>query len=67
MGRVIHFEIHADDPDRAQRFYTRSSAGRPALGGPMDYRLLTTGPDDQVGINGAVLRRQGPGPRRARR
>ena len=22
MGRVIHFEIQAADPDRAERFYT---------------------------------------------
>ena len=63
MGRVIHFEIHADDPERAQRFYTGVFGWTAQhFGGPMDYRLLTTGPDDQVGINGAVLKRQGPGP-----
>jgi predicted enzyme related to lactoylglutathione lyase len=60
MGRVIHFEIHAEDPDRAEGFYTRVfgwTAQR--YGGPVDYRLLTTGGDDQPGINGAVLQRQG--------
>ena len=63
MGRVIHFEIHADDPDRAQRFYTDVFGWNAQhFGGPMDYRLLTTGPDDQVGINGAVLKRQGAAP-----
>jgi uncharacterized protein len=63
MGRVIHFEIHADDPERAQRFYTGVFGWNAQhFGGPMDYRLLTTGSDDQVGINGAVLKRQGPGP-----
>jgi predicted enzyme related to lactoylglutathione lyase len=63
MGRVIHFEIHAEDPDRAERFYT-SVFGWSAehYGGPVDYRVLTTGPDDQAGINGAVLKRQGPAP-----
>src|SRR3954452_5285598 len=60
MGRVIHFEIHAEDPDRAQRFYTTVFGwNAQAYGGPVDYRLLTTGPDDQPGINGALLRRQG--------
>ena len=63
MGRVIHFEIHAEDPDRAQRFYTDVFGWNAQhFGGPMDYRLLTTGPDDQVGINGAVLKRQGAAP-----
>ncbi|MEA2384799.1 MAG: uncharacterized protein QOH72_4770 [Solirubrobacteraceae bacterium] len=63
MGRVIHFEIHAADPDRAQRFYTGVFGWNAQhFGGPMDYRLLTTGPDDQPGINGAILQRQGPDP-----
>jgi uncharacterized protein len=61
MGRVIHFEIHAADPDRAERFYTGLfgwTAER--YGGPVDYRLLTTGPDDAPGINGAIVERRGP-------
>jgi len=63
MGRVIHFEIHADDTDRAERFYTGLFGwAAQRYGGPVDYRLLSTGSDDQVGINGAILRRQGPGP-----
>jgi predicted enzyme related to lactoylglutathione lyase len=63
MGRVIHFEIHAADTDRAERFYTEVfgwSAQR--IGGPVDYRLLTTGSDDRAGINGAILERRGPAP-----
>jgi predicted enzyme related to lactoylglutathione lyase len=63
MGRVIHFEIHAADTDRAERFYTEVfgwSAQR--IGGPVDYRLLTTGPDEQAGVNGAILERRGPAP-----
>src|SRR3954466_7412493 len=63
MGRVIHFEIHADDPERAQRFYTGVFGWNAQhFGGPMDYRLLTRGPDDEIGINGAVLKRQGAAP-----
>jgi len=27
--------------------------------GPQDYWLITTGPDDELGINGALMRRQG--------
>jgi uncharacterized protein len=63
MGRVIHFEIHAADTDRAERFYTEVFGwGVQRYGGPVDYRLLTTGPADQPGIDGAILARQGPGP-----
>jgi predicted enzyme related to lactoylglutathione lyase len=63
MGRVIHFEIHADDPNRAERFYTELFGWTvERMGGPVDYRLLTTGPDDRPGINGAILQRQGPRP-----
>jgi uncharacterized protein len=63
MARVIHFEIHAADPDRAERFYSGVFGWNAQhYGGPMDYRLMTTGPDDETGINGAILRRQGAGP-----
>jgi predicted enzyme related to lactoylglutathione lyase len=63
MGRVIHFEIHAEDVDRAERFYTEVFGwGVQRYGGPMDYRLLSTGSDEQIGINGALLKRQGPAP-----
>src|SRR3954452_7286916 len=63
MGRVIHFEIHAADPERAQRFYTGVFGWNAQhFGGPMDYRLRTTGRDDEIGITGAVLKRQGAAP-----
>jgi uncharacterized protein len=63
MGRVIHFEIHAADPDRAERFYSGVFGWNAQhYGGPVDYRLLSTGPDDELGINGAILRRQGDAP-----
>jgi predicted enzyme related to lactoylglutathione lyase len=60
MPRVIHFEIQADNPDRAIKFY------REVLGweftkwdGPMPYWLIKTGPDSQPGINGGLLPRRG--------
>ena len=60
MARVIHFEIHAGDTERAERFYTGVFGWTvQRYGGPMDYRLVTTGPDDRPGINGAILARQG--------
>jgi predicted enzyme related to lactoylglutathione lyase len=63
MGRVIHFEIHAADPDRAVAFYTGVFGWKvEKAGGPVDYWLVTTGPDGEAGINGAILRRMGSEP-----
>jgi len=60
MPRVIHFEIHAENPERAIRFYES------VLGwtfkkwdGPQDYWMITTGPQEQPGINGGMIRRMG--------
>jgi predicted enzyme related to lactoylglutathione lyase len=61
MGRVVHFEIHATDPDRAERFYKRVFAWdiRRTEAAPVDYRLITTGPEGEPGINGAIVARRG--------
>jgi predicted enzyme related to lactoylglutathione lyase len=59
MPRVVHFEIHAGDPERAKRFYERVFGWKIVRYGPQEYWLVTTGPDDQPGINGGLLRRQG--------
>ena len=60
MPRVVHFEIHAADPDRAVNFYQKLFGWNfQKWEGPMDYWLVTTGPDDQPGINGGLMRRQG--------
>ncbi|WP_226658887.1 VOC family protein [Pseudalkalibacillus hwajinpoensis] len=65
MGRLVHFEIHVDDMDRAKHFYGEvfgwtfedwsEYAGMPYFG-------VITGGDDQPGINGALMQRQGPPP-----
>lgn len=59
-GRVVHFEIHAADPDRAERFYRRvfDWQVRRWDDAPVDYRLVTTGDDDETGINGAIVKRR---------
>lgn len=61
MARVVHFEIHADEPERALEFYEA------ALGwefskweGPGEYWLIKTGPDSEPGINGGLMRRKAP-------
>ena len=59
MPRIVHFEIYADDVDRASKFYTELFGweinkwdGLPQ----MDYRLVTTG-QDAPGIDGSITGR----------
>lgn len=60
MPRVIHFEIHAEQPERAIQFY------KGLLGwefnrwdGPMPYWLIKTGPPTEPGIDGGLVQRRG--------
>lgn len=65
MGRVVHFEIHVDDMERAKKFYGEVSgwtfedwsdyAGTPYFG-------AVTGDSKEMGINGALMKRQGASP-----
>ncbi|CAM3425692.1 VOC family protein [Paenibacillus lupini] len=65
MGRVIHFEIHVDDVERAKKFYGEvfgwtfedwsDYAGMPYFG-------AVTGDAEAMGINGALMKRMGPAP-----
>jgi len=61
MPRVIHFEIHATDPERAVRFYSGAFGWSfQKYDGPMAYWLITTGSEGEPGIDGGLLQRQGP-------
>lgn len=59
MPRVVHFEIHADDPQRAVTFYENVFGWETqAWGEEQNYWLVSTGPDDEPGINGGIIQRQ---------
>jgi predicted enzyme related to lactoylglutathione lyase len=61
MPRVIHFEVHADDLDRASQFYSDLFGWQfQTWDGPFEYRMIVTGPDDSPVINGGMVRRQQP-------
>lgn len=63
MPRPIHFEIHADDPDRAVAFYKGLFGWEfTKWEGPMEYWLVTTGKDPEPGIDGGLMKRMGPAP-----
>ena len=61
MPRVVHFELPADDPQRAVGFYEKVFGWTiTKWEGPFDYWLVTTGSDDELGINGAITPRMVP-------
>jgi predicted enzyme related to lactoylglutathione lyase len=58
MPRVVHFEICADRPDRAVEFYQNVFGWEiRRWDGPLEYWLITTGDDDEPGINGGLVHR----------
>ncbi|NIM19690.1 MAG: VOC family protein [Candidatus Latescibacteria bacterium] len=62
MPRPVHFEIPADNVDRAANFYRQVFDWElQKWEGPMEYWLVNTGPSDQPGINGGLMPRQNPG------
>ena len=57
MAKIVHFEIPVDDPDRATSFYRDAFGWELAGFGDMAYWLVTAGPDDEPGANGALIGR----------
>ncbi len=56
MSKVVHFEIPADDPARAAKFYEDVFGWKiEKWEGNFDYWLVKTGEDDEPGINGAIM------------
>jgi uncharacterized protein len=68
MGRVVHFEIHADDLARARTFYETVFGWKIEKWDGLDYWVVKTGASDDVtegewpGIDGGLLQRQGKPP-----
>lgn len=65
MNRVIHFEIPADNIERARKFYQKVFGWKINIVSDMDYTLFQTGPTDEKGmtqekgfINGGMMKRQ---------
>lgn len=62
-NRLAHFEIHADDPERAIAFYTTVFGWeiKKWEGGQMEYWMVMTGKQDEPGgINGGLVKRPAP-------
>jgi predicted enzyme related to lactoylglutathione lyase len=63
MPRVVHFEIHVSEPEKAIAFYESVFGWKFShWAGHADYWLITTGADGEPGINGGMMRRHGGPP-----
>ena len=65
MPTLSHFEIHADHPERAVKFYTDVFGWdiKKWEGGQMEYWIVMTGVTDAPKtIHGGLIRRKGPAP-----
>jgi predicted enzyme related to lactoylglutathione lyase len=58
MPRVVHFEIDAEKPERAIKFYEKVFGWKiEKWNGPMDYWLVVTGKEKEPGIDGGLAKR----------
>lgn len=66
MSRLVHFEVHADEPERAIKFYSAVFGWEfkkwETPGEFPDYWLIMTGDKETPGIDGGLMKRQGPPP-----
>jgi len=62
MPRPIHFEIQAENTERAIRFYRDLFGWEFSQWGQAPYWLVKTGEKDTPGIDGGLMPRQGPTP-----
>lgn len=61
MGRVVHFEICAENPDRASKFYSDVFGWKiEKWSGPIDYWLVMTGDENAKGIDGGIKKKEFP-------
>ena len=55
MPRPVHFEIPAENPQRAMQFYETLFGWKfQKWDGPMDYWIITTGQPGEPGIDGGL-------------
>lgn len=65
MNRVTHFEIYTKEPEVVRPFYQDVFGWtfKKFEGGPIEYWVITTGDENEPGINGGLTRpREGQSP-----
>jgi len=60
MPRVIHFEIPSDEPEKSVDFYNKVFGWKISQWPGQAYWLCSTGEKTEPGIDGAILKKNGP-------
>lgn len=61
MPKVVHFDLNADDPERAIAFYQSVFGWKiRKFDGPDEYWHIKAGDDDEFGIDGGLVKRVNP-------
>jgi predicted enzyme related to lactoylglutathione lyase len=63
MATIVHFDVPAEDQERAQKFYASLFDWKfEKMPGPMEYYGITTNDDSgKEGVGGGMGKRQAPG------
>ena len=57
---IAHFDIQADDVERARRFYEGVFGWRFEAWGPPDFYMIFTGEESDPGVHGSMSKREEP-------
>ncbi len=60
MPKIAHFEINADDIERAKKFYEKTFEWEIEKWEGGEYWVIKAGDDDEEGINGGLQKREDP-------
>ena len=58
---IAHFEIPAEDVQRAKKFYEEAFGWKISDPWKMNYFIVETRKEGEIGINGGLMQRQNPG------
>jgi predicted enzyme related to lactoylglutathione lyase len=57
-NNLKHFAVHADDVNRARKFYEQAFGWQFTAWGPLGFFLIKTGTDEEPGVQGALQGRR---------
>lgn len=63
MATIVHFDVPADEPERAKKFYGDLFGWKFNSIPGMDFHFIeTSSADGKIGVPGGLTKRMGPGP-----
>ena len=60
MPKITHFELPVEDVERSIKFYSAAFGWKFQKWGEENYWMISTGSDDEPGINGGLMKKMDP-------